>query len=660
MNLLFRHLLLFLIFAFWSNLFLFSQKSFVKTIDSVKSENFVMMEKTSDGGWITATSTKTYNPDPQKSGLLIVKYSKCSLIEWSKYYYFTNDNFNFSDILIETNGNIMICGYSCFYDACNAVVIYLASNGNLIWCKTLTSLSKYVYSIGKTSDNNYFIFGIITDINASMPCNYIVKFNSIGNILWSYKYFDNPVWGDAVAVESNNILVRSGNLIYKINSAGNLIWSKRYSGLHYSSKPLISNDGYTFANFPSTENDSNSFVFKLNLNGDLQFTGNAFKCSSVGKIKRNNNGNLLITGSYKDNSGNKNINLVETTVAGNILNQKLINNQTSANVSRGCDFIVFQDNSLLITAKNEVNAKLSLIKTNDLQQSFCGETTISQIFSTPTLTVSNELGPATNLSLAFYDININILSINLNETTNCYVPENLNLDLGNDTTLCPGSQIILKSNINGNYTFLWSTGEVSSQITVSKEGKYWLKVTGCDTITDTIIISYTKGLNIDFTINPTITELGNKIVFSNNTKGFKSYFWESGDGNIYQQNKFEHIYKNFGYFYPIIHYTDSFNCTYTDSSKVEIRYFSIYIPNSFTPDGDGLNEIFDIKGEAILNYKLLVFNRWGELISKTENEGWDGTFYGNYCKPDIYNYIAEIRDIFGRYYQRKGSVNLIR
>ena len=643
------------------NLSTFSQKSLMKKIINLRSESYIYTHNTSDGGWITATSRKYFDAHQEKSGLIVIKYNKCSQIEWSKQYNFDNDYFTFSDICIENNGNMMICGYSCFYDSCNPVVISLSSNGNLIWYKKLSSsLAKYVYSIGKTTDNNYFIFGMIADINGAMPCNFIVKFNSAATVLWSYKYYDNPVWGEAVAVESNHILVRSGNLIYKVNGNGQVVWAQRFIGLHYSSKPLITSNSYIYTNYPSSPNDTSCHILNLNTSGFLTFTGTGFNGKNLSKAKKLNNGNLIFTGTYKDNSGDSFVSLIEATQNGGILSQKIINNSNAGTIDRGCDIVILADNSLVITAKNNQSGEIFLIKTDQNQEVLCGETNINSIFTVPDLNIITEFNYQFPINEGFTSANLDIVNVNLIDTSLCFIPDTMNLDLGNDTILCAGSELKLKSNITGNYTYLWSTGETSSEITVLSAGTYWLKVIGCDMVTDSIKINYTKGLSIDYTIYPLKVDLGEHISFSNNTTNYQNYFWETGDGTIYLQNHFEHIYENHGYFYPVIHLTDSFNCHYTDTTKVEVRFATIYIPNSFTPNGDGINEFFEIKGESIKTYTLYIYNRWGQLIYTTQNHGWDGTNLGNPCQNGVYNYKAEIKDIFGRYTERKGNIVLIR
>ena len=77
------------------------------------------------------------------------------------------------------------------------------------------------------------------------------------------------------------------------------------------------------------------------------------------------------------------------------------------------------------------------------------------------------------------------------------------------------------------------------------------------------------------------------------------------------------------------------------------------LPNAFTPDGDGINDIFGA------GYDLVVFNRWGQTIYKGF-DGWDGTFEGRYVSPGTYYYIMNVIDANQRKSILKGSVTVIR
>lgn len=89
---------------------------------------------------------------------------------------------------------------------------------------------------------------------------------------------------------------------------------------------------------------------------------------------------------------------------------------------------------------------------------------------------------------------------------------------------------------------------------------------------------------------------------------------------------------------------------------------SCYVPNSFTPNGDGVNDEFMAYGVNVSEFELLIFDRWGNLIFSTTdiNHGWNGTYKGNKCQEDVYVWRIKYTDIFHNRYEKIGHVSLVR
>lgn len=93
--------------------------------------------------------------------------------------------------------------------------------------------------------------------------------------------------------------------------------------------------------------------------------------------------------------------------------------------------------------------------------------------------------------------------------------------------------------------------------------------------------------------------------------------------------------------------------------------FGIYVPNAFTPNDDGLNDVFQPKGYGIDKYQLSVFDRWGEKLFYSEEFelGWKGTYEGRgntICENGVYTWMIILIDVFGKKHELKGHVNLLR
>ena len=93
--------------------------------------------------------------------------------------------------------------------------------------------------------------------------------------------------------------------------------------------------------------------------------------------------------------------------------------------------------------------------------------------------------------------------------------------------------------------------------------------------------------------------------------------------------------------------------------------FGVYVPNAFTPNNDGINDMFQPKGFGIVKYEINVFDRWGEKVfsTKTFEEGWDGTIKGRgtaICEEGAYTWLIQCTDVFGKSHELKGHVTLMK
>ncbi|NLJ07681.1 MAG: gliding motility-associated C-terminal domain-containing protein, partial [Sphingobacteriales bacterium] len=88
----------------------------------------------------------------------------------------------------------------------------------------------------------------------------------------------------------------------------------------------------------------------------------------------------------------------------------------------------------------------------------------------------------------------------------------------------------------------------------------------------------------------------------------------------------------------------------------------IWIPNAFSPNADGLNDTFSIKGISIRDFNLRVFDRWGSKIFESNSiyEGWDGKAGDRICPAGIYSFQLNIRLQDGKNLFHSGTIHLIR
>ncbi|MBK7967751.1 MAG: gliding motility-associated C-terminal domain-containing protein [Bacteroidetes bacterium] len=126
----------------------------------------------------------------------------------------------------------------------------------------------------------------------------------------------------------------------------------------------------------------------------------------------------------------------------------------------------------------------------------------------------------------------------------------------------------------------------------------------------------------------------------------------------------QHTYEQTGN-YPITLYVmNDYGCSDTAYSEVIIEGAStVYIPNAFTPNGDGKNDTFSVYGIGLNDADLVIFNRWGNAVFRTSNlnEAWDGKdhFSGGDCPVDVYIYNVKVKNFNGETQEFTGRVTLL-
>lgn len=238
--------------------------------------------------------------------------------------------------------------------------------------------------------------------------------------------------------------------------------------------------------------------------------------------------------------------------------------------------------------------------------------------------------------------------------------------------VCTGQQTPFEANA-GFDTYIWSNGANSPNTNLGS-GLNTLTVidsAGCQA-TDSVFIYETAPIANISTQNSSTIYSDPIQLLSNTVAGLfpvSSWYWNFGDGNTSNLENPVHQYQQSGVYNIELIVTDELGCTDTTSYQIQFdAEFVYYIPNTFTPDGNEINQIFlPIFSNSINpeNYRLSIYNRWGEVIFESLNpaNGWDGS-YGNDkkpCQPGIYTYVVSYR-IPNENQSRtiSGHVNLIR
>jgi trimeric autotransporter adhesin len=209
--------------------------------------------------------------------------------------------------------------------------------------------------------------------------------------------------------------------------------------------------------------------------------------------------------------------------------------------------------------------------------------------------------------------------------------------------------------------------------TFSGPGIYdiYLQVTtaqGC--VNDTIVPQMIEVFEVPtalFTPDPTTASLiWATIEFNDQSTGdIVSWEYTFGDGETSDLQHPTHMYQDTGYYSVTLTVTTADGCEAQTRGNVRITPdHMFYIPNSFTPNGDGRNDAFRPYGEGLVwdTFEMRIFNRWGQQVfwSKNIENAWDGTFNGTQAENGVYVYRITIQDVNGRELPFSGKVQLLR
>jgi gliding motility-associated-like protein len=236
--------------------------------------------------------------------------------------------------------------------------------------------------------------------------------------------------------------------------------------------------------------------------------------------------------------------------------------------------------------------------------------------------------------------------------------------IGQDTTMCRDSSIVLTAEGPAWRQYQWNTGEATKSVTVRAPGQYFVHVTDSNDCHngDTLQVSELPSpiLNLAPEIIICIPDGGAARLDANGVGNLK-YEW-SPTGETSQAITVSTPGK-----YTVTAINDDGCVTERFSQVVDKCEPRFFIPDAFTPDGDAnrTNEVLEVFGAYYTNFSMKIYNRWGEVIyATTEIEGrWDGTYKNMKVQPGVYPYVISYESLY--YPERapvvkRGSVMVIR
>jgi len=235
-----------------------------------------------------------------------------------------------------------------------------------------------------------------------------------------------------------------------------------------------------------------------------------------------------------------------------------------------------------------------------------------------------------------------------------------------------GTANVIASGGNPPYNYIWSFDSTMYPNSVAhlSEGTYTVSVSD---LFCTCVVSFTipliPGPKADFSIYPAVATIDDPpFRFVNLSTGIiDQWIWDFGDNRCsYEVNPY-YKYSDTGHYEVKLTVKSNYGCI--DSiikEAVVMDRITLFVPNCFSPNDDGVNDYFIIAGQNITEYELFIYNRWGELVYKTNdfNQHWDGRYKGNIVPEGIYgwtiNYSEDWSGIYTTPQCRRGIVNVIR
>lgn len=199
-------------------------------------------------------------------------------------------------------------------------------------------------------------------------------------------------------------------------------------------------------------------------------------------------------------------------------------------------------------------------------------------------------------------------------------------------------------------------------------GKFKDLFTGCAN-TQTFAVSVLPKPVADFKWSPEKPlEQSEEVQFTNTSKGAGQERWNwyfiDNKGPVSSREHPQLYFENVGSYAIALVVWDKNQCSDTVVKAITvIPDFNVYIPNTFSPNGDGLNDVFKpVTSNKGSDYSLQIFNRWGALMFRTTNisDGWDGRYLNEPCKTETYVYLIQLMAGDGEKKEFKGTVMLLR
>jgi gliding motility-associated-like protein len=277
-------------------------------------------------------------------------------------------------------------------------------------------------------------------------------------------------------------------------------------------------------------------------------------------------------------------------------------------------------------------------------------------------------------------------TLTLVDTNYCNAPQTITLPLRvainvvasftMPDSVCVPAAIQLINDSKGGERFEWvfeDDGTISNEVSplhhFTTVGKHAVTLKAFDDNTcnkehdTTMYILVSSPPVAEFTFSPNKPQENTPTQFTNLSRDAVHYAWQFGDGDTSSLREPTHQYLKTGNYNVCLTVINAFGCDSTVCQQVSALVNPLFdIPTAFSPNNDGINDFFEIKGFGIIRYNMKIFNRWGQMMfeSNSPRVSWDGRYKGAIQPMDAYAYVVNIEFSDGTTANKSGSVTLLR
>ena len=597
------------------------------------------------------------------SSMLVAKLDPSFNINWSKTYA-GRQGADAKDVSLMTNGNILVTGQD--NNGESTLILELDQDGDPITSFEFGTVDDRLRNITKASDGGLLVYGALEgEVPGRNKLSLLYYEPDLSTVRWA-KYYDNTSSSDNLAnyeVHGRNLIATNdqgflflGNYapispvterrvrILKIDKDGVPQWVKGFHGgkTDNGSHVAPTNDnGFVIcitSDSYSSDGSNDVALAKLDNLGNVEWIRNyqAIGVQNITFVVQSPDGGYLVAGSTTGfGFGGSDGFLLKTDSNGN---EQWARAYGNPNDEFFLKVDVLSDGYLLSGYTNSFDPSndIYLVKTDVMgwvtdDCTFDASSLVSSTSESATFFDENYTEGSFNIPTPF---SVSISNVTLDENKVCQGCQNVGLVV--DTVVCTGSPMTLEASITGD-TYLWSDGSSDSNLNVTNPGLYWVETTQATcTVRDTINVFDGNVLTLTFPESVVACE-GDTVVLDAYNPG-ASYLWSDNSSQSTLKIVADGTYS--------VQIGNDCGGMLSKASTItfnETCDCDIYFPNAFTPNGDGLNDEFRaVLGCQIEYYDLSIFNRWGELIFKSNDDssGWNGSYKGKQSPTGQYVYKA--------------------